>query len=56
MSAFMIIIAVLVSQFIGPATDQVEGSMVPKEGEIMILPAGKVINKDYFAYGERVEI
>jgi len=26
------------------------------EHSVMILPAGKVINNDYFAYGERVEI
>ncbi len=56
MNPFITIFIALASLFIGPAAAQIESSMEPKEGKIMILPAGKVINKDYFAYGERVEI
>jgi cytoskeletal protein CcmA (bactofilin family) len=56
MNTFMIIFAVLVSLFIRPAAAQDESSREPEEEKLMILPAGKVINKDYFAYGERVEI
>ncbi len=56
MNTFVMVFIALSSLYIGPATAQVESSMEPKEGKIMILPAGKVINKDYFAYGERVEI
>jgi cytoskeletal protein CcmA (bactofilin family) len=33
-----------------------ENAPEPGEHQVMILPAGKVINGDYFAYGERVEI
>lgn len=41
---------------VGPVAAQPDNSLEPGEHEVTILPAGRVINKDYFAYGERVEI
>ncbi|MEW6681360.1 MAG: hypothetical protein AB1451_00345 [Nitrospirota bacterium] len=48
----LVMLAVLLAR---PAWAQDEHSDAA-EREVMILPAGVVINQDYFAYGERVEI
>lgn len=40
----------------GSAAAQTKNAPEPGEERVMILPAGQVVNKDYFAYGERVEI
>jgi cytoskeletal protein CcmA (bactofilin family) len=46
----------LVSPLIGPAAAQDEHPEEAGRQKVVSLPAGAVINKDYFAYGERVEI
>jgi cytoskeletal protein CcmA (bactofilin family) len=39
-----------------PAAGQEDRDMEDAESEVMTLPAGVVVDRDYFAYGERVEI
>lgn len=46
----------LASLLIGSASAQDEHPEGSDKKELVSLPAGAVINKDYFAYGERVEI
>ena len=49
-------LASLAFLFVAPAAAQDEHPMKSDTEELVSLPAGAVIDKDYFAYGERVEI
>jgi hypothetical protein len=53
---FGLILWVISFVTVSSVTAQPEKTLEPGEHPAMILPAGKVINRDYFAYGERVEI
>ncbi|MBI3611210.1 MAG: hypothetical protein HY204_11000 [Nitrospirae bacterium] len=54
MNKFILIFIMLVSLLIGPAAARDEGPM--ESGELVSLPAGQVVNTDFFAAGRRVEI
>jgi cytoskeletal protein CcmA (bactofilin family) len=54
MEVFMLTFIMLVSPLIGQAAGQEKVS--EEQNEVTSLPAGAVVNKDYFAYGERIEI
>ena len=49
-------LVVAATLLVNPAAAQEERSVDDADREVVTLPAGTVTNRDYFAYGERVEI
>lgn len=56
MNVLMGILALLVSLLLGVVGAQDDHSDEEDEKPLVTLPAGAVVNRDYFAYGRRVEI